>query len=69
MQCAQNIGDRVLEGEGRENRKVKELIEHTDFQDYEANSNLVDYNLADQLFDAEDLENFIKCLQRNLGVK
>lgn len=46
----------------RKNRKVKELIEHTDFTDYEASIGLIDFNTADQLFDAEQLESFIKQL-------
>ncbi len=46
----------------RKNRKVKELIEHTDFTDTETFGDLVDYNIADQLFDAEQLEGFIRQL-------
>lgn len=46
----------------RKNRKVRELIEHTDFSDYEVSDDLIDFNLADQLFDAEQLESFIKNL-------
>jgi len=46
----------------RKNRKVRELIEHTDFTDYEASAELIDFNMADQLFDAEQLEIFIKNL-------
>ena len=46
----------------RKNRKVRELIEHTDFNNYEVTEDLIDFNLADQLFDAEQLENFIKNL-------
>ena len=46
----------------RKNRKVKELIEHTDFSEYEANAELIDFNIADQLFDAQQLESFIKKL-------
>ncbi len=46
----------------RKNRKVKELIEHTDFSDYEASAELMDFNIADQLFDAKQLENFIQML-------
>ncbi len=48
--------------EFRKNRKVKELIEHTDFKEYDNHTDLVNYNLADQLFDAEALEDFIKKL-------
>lgn len=45
----------------RKNRKVKELIEHTDFT-IESSYELIDFNIADQLFDVEQLESFIKQL-------
>jgi RNA polymerase sigma-70 factor (ECF subfamily) len=48
--------------EFRKNRKVRELIEHTDFTDHHAVNSQVDYNAADQMFDAERLEAFIKQL-------
>lgn len=48
--------------EFRKNRKVRELIEHTDFSDHQAINLEVDYNAADQMFDAEHLEAFIKKL-------
>ncbi len=48
--------------EFRKNRKVKELIEHTDFSETESYTKAVDYNTADQMFDAERLEGFIKKL-------
>jgi len=48
--------------EFRKNRKVKELIETTDFEDFNDNVGLVDYNTADQMFDAEQLEELIKRL-------
>lgn len=48
--------------EFRKNRKVKELIETTDFEDYHDNAGLVDYNTADQMFDAEQIESLIKRL-------
>lgn len=48
--------------EFRKNRKVRELIEHTDFTDHQAVNYQVDYNAADQMFDAERLEAFIKRL-------
>ena len=46
----------------RKNRKVRELIEHTDFSEYETGTELIDFNQADQLFDAEQLERFIRNL-------
>ncbi len=46
----------------RKNRKVKELIEHTDFTDFDVTDSMIDFNLADQLFDADQLESFIKQL-------
>ena len=46
----------------RKNRKVKELIEHTDFEDYHSHEGLVELNTADLKFDAEQLENMIKRL-------
>jgi len=48
--------------EFRKNRKVKELIEYTNFEREEEYHNLVDYGLADSLFDAEALELLIKKL-------
>jgi len=48
--------------EFRKNRKVRELIEHTDFSESESYNKAVDYNTADQKFDAERLEAFIKRL-------
>jgi len=48
--------------EFRKNRKVKELIETTDFADFNDNAGLVDYNTADQMFDAQQLEELIKRL-------
>jgi RNA polymerase sigma factor (sigma-70 family) len=48
--------------EFRKNRKVKELIEHTDFTEGVPYTKAVDYNTADQMFDAQRLENFIKQL-------
>ncbi len=48
--------------EFRKNRKVKELIEHTDFADPQSYNKAVDYNTADQKLDAEQLEGFIKQL-------
>lgn len=46
----------------RKNRKVKELIEHTDFEDYHDNEQLVEFNWADLKFEAEELEQMIKRL-------
>lgn len=48
--------------EFRKNRKVRELIEHTDFSENGSYHKAVDYNKADQMFDAERLEMFIKNL-------
>ncbi len=48
--------------EFRKNRKVKELIEHTDFTDSAAHNKAINYNTADQMFDAERLEAFIRQL-------
>ena len=48
--------------EFRKNRKVKELIETTDFADFNDSEGLVDYNTADQMFDAEQIEELIKRL-------
>lgn len=46
----------------RKNRKVKELIEHTDFSQEEKFHDVVDYDRADKVFDVEDLELLIKQL-------
>jgi len=46
----------------RKNRKVKELIEYTDYRNYEAFKGHIAFNEADQLFDAEQLEMLIKKL-------
>ncbi|MCH2083434.1 MAG: RNA polymerase sigma factor [Saprospiraceae bacterium] len=46
----------------RKNRKVKELIEYTDFQDYQLTESQIDWNEADKQFDAEQLERFIQKL-------
>ncbi len=46
----------------RKNRKVKELIEYTDFKDHQEFEGYVDYNTADKVFDAEQLEMLIKKL-------
>ena len=48
--------------EFRKNRKVQELIEHTDFTDDYKYTDQVDYNVADRNFDAEQLELLIKRL-------
>ena len=48
--------------EFRKNRKVRELIEHTDFEDFHNHDDLVTLNVADLNFDAEELENMIKRL-------
>jgi len=47
--------------EFRKNRKVQELIEYTDFTDKTVPTH-VDYNNADQAFDASDLEAMIRSL-------
>jgi RNA polymerase sigma-70 factor (ECF subfamily) len=46
----------------RKNRKVTELIEHRDFSDSEGLGELIDFNEADQLFDAAQLEALIRAL-------
>jgi len=43
----------------RKNKKQKKLTEYTDFQDYDDNVQLVDFNTADQQFDANALEDLI----------
>ena len=48
--------------EFRKNRKVRELIEHTNFEDYYNHDDLVTMNVADLNFDAEELGNMIKRL-------
>ncbi len=48
--------------EFRKNRKVKELIEYTDFSERNEASDPVNYNEADILFDAGDIEEMIKTL-------
>ena len=48
--------------EFRKNRKVRELIEHTDFEDFHNHNDLVELNVADLKFDAEELEMMIKKL-------
>ena len=47
--------------EFRKNRKVQELIEYTDFNEKQM-PEMVDYNEADKVFDASDLEAMIKSL-------
>lgn len=46
----------------RKNRKVKELIEYTDFSQDEKYQDYTDYESADKIFDAEQLELLIKKL-------
>ncbi|MEL6924377.1 MAG: RNA polymerase sigma factor [Bacteroidota bacterium] len=48
--------------EFRKNRKVQELMETTDFSEHNNFTDFVDYNTADRLFDAEQLEAIIKML-------
>ena len=48
--------------EFRKNRKVHELMETTDFSEQNNFTDYVDYNTADQIFDAEQLEAIIKML-------
>jgi len=47
--------------EFRKNRKVQELIEYTDFNEKQI-PDMVDYNEADKVFDASDLESMIMSL-------
>ncbi len=46
----------------RKNRKVKELIEYTDFEHEETFTESVDFNTADRMFDAEEIELLIQQL-------
>lgn len=46
----------------RKNRKVKELIESTDFEHEEIFTSSVNYNEADLHFDADDLQNMVNQL-------
>lgn len=46
----------------RKNRKVKELIEYTDFEHEEIFTESVDFNTADRMFDAEEIELLIQQL-------
>ena len=48
--------------EHRKYKKEKELIIYEDFDDRQNNSELLDYNDADQRFDAEELESLIAML-------
>lgn len=48
--------------EFRKNRKVRELIEHTDFSESHHVNTQVSYNEADEKFDAEELEILIQAL-------
>lgn len=48
--------------EYRKERKQKELIEYKNFEDNDNNDDLINYNEADQKFDASDLERMIKQL-------
>lgn len=47
--------------EYRKNKKEQETIEYTDFEDYHYNRS-IDYNAADKLFDAEELQIMINDL-------
>jgi len=46
----------------RKNKKFKELIEHHDFTDRNAFQDLVNYNEADEQFEAEELRQMIQLL-------
>ena len=60
---AKRIMVNVLIDDFRKNRKVKELIEYTDYSNYDAKPHdQVDYNAADLIFDAEMLERMIRAL-------
>ena len=52
----------VLIDDFRKNRKVRELIEYTDFSESFTSEPPIDYNEADKQFDAEQLEAFIQAL-------
>ena len=59
---AKRIMINVLIDDFRKSRKVKELIEYTDFSEANYKETPVDYNDADKLFDAQQLEAFIQAL-------
>lgn len=46
----------------RKNRKVKELIEYTDFSEMHYPDKAIDFNEADKQFDAEQLQAYIRML-------
>lgn len=46
----------------RKERKVRELVEYSEFKDYELSEDLIDYNEADKQFDAAQLEAYIQLL-------
>lgn len=48
--------------EFRKNRKVRELIEYKDFTEEHNQNDSIDFNMADKLFDVEQLEGLIKNL-------
>ena len=48
--------------EFRKNRKVKELVEYTNFEEEERYAEQYDMNTADQIFDAADIEAMIQTL-------
>lgn len=50
--------------EFRKNKKSRDLVEHTNFETPEFYSDQVDYNIADQAFDAEDVQRFIDKLPK-----
>lgn len=52
----------VLIDDFRKNRKVRELIEYTDFSENHIKETPVDYNEAEKQFNAEQLEGFIQAL-------
>ncbi|MCB0567566.1 MAG: sigma-70 family RNA polymerase sigma factor, partial [Phaeodactylibacter sp.] len=52
----------VLIDDFRKNRKVRELIEYTDFSESFTSEPPIDFNEAEKQFDAEQLEAFIQAL-------
>jgi RNA polymerase sigma factor (sigma-70 family) len=59
---AKRIMINTLIDDFRQQRKVKELIEYTDFSDHHITRETVDFNEAEKVFDAQQLEAFIQQL-------
>lgn len=59
---AKRIMINTLIDDFRQQRKVKELIEYTDFSDHHINSATIDFNEAEKVFDVQQLEAFVQQL-------